>query len=638
MRRFLLAVLLLLFIDVPVFADSAVFHIEDFPQEDAYASTGRYDANGFDDPNGWQLFGYSPNTLSYHNAYWKWPLTIPRGSTVTRAFVTIYADYSNYDVFNAAFVALVPDNKWETVNGFNAANYANGSALNAIPRQGIAIEWNNIAWWTKDNWYKTPDITELVQARVDNVDYDPQDMENRYFGLALYRVSGSSYRTGTQEPDNNSFTAKLYVEWTPGPDTPSDDASATFFIANANEEDTYSATGRYNINGFDNGNGWQFAGYSAYTASYYNAYWRWVLTIPKGATVVEARMRIRADYTNGGPLNAAFMALMTDDKWETSRGFNTINYPSGTSLNAIPRQGVPIQWNGISDWFADAYYEGPDMAELVQARIDNADYDPQDVENRHFGLVLYYVSGSGLRTGTQEPDQDSYTTELWVRWIPPNECPAADAGPDTEAAVGETVQLDGSFSEDFDGDPLVYTWYLAGKPHGSSAALSDPKDSRPSFKTDLPGTYVAELFVNDGICESEPDACTVTASVVEYVCPKGLGFWKNRPAAWPVDTLVLGSQTYSKNELLAILKMPVRGDASLVLARQLIPAKLNVAHGSDPLPIEDSISSADGLLSAFTGKLPYKVKTKTSTGKAMTKEARELNNYNSGWLTPACEP
>src|SRR5437016_831768 len=65
-------------------------------------------------------------------------------------------------------------------------------------------------------------------------------------------------------------------------------------------------------------------------------------------------------------------------------------------------------------------------------------------------------------------------------------------------------------------------------------------------------------------------------------CPLGQGFWKNHPGAWPVSSLTLGSQTYVQAQLLTILTTPVRGDASLVLADQLIAAKLNIAHGSNP--------------------------------------------------------
>lgn len=120
--------------------------------------------------------------------------------------------------------------------------------------------------------------------------------------------------------------------------------------------------------------------------------------------------------------------------------------------------------------------------------------------------------------------------------------------------------------------------------------------------------------------------------------PLSQGFWKTHSEAWPVSSLTLGSQSYTQAELLAILNTPVKGDASLILANQLIAAKLNIANGSDPAPISVTITHADSLLSGFTGKLPYKVKTSSTTGQAMVNDASVLDSYNNGQLTPNCTP
>ena len=99
---------------------------------------------------------------------------------------------------------------------------------------------------------------------------------------------------------------------------------------------------------------------------------------------------------------------------------------------------------------------------------------------------------------------------------------------------------------------------------------------------------------------------------------------------------MLGSQTYTKMELLHILMTPARGDASLILADQLIAAKLNIANGSDPTPISSTITHADSLLSMFSGKLPYNVKPSSAIGQMMVNDANTLDHYNNGLLTPGC--
>jgi len=122
----------------------------------------------------------------------------------------------------------------------------------------------------------------------------------------------------------------------------------------------------------------------------------------------------------------------------------------------------------------------------------------------------------------------------------------------------------------------------------------------------------------------------------EFVCPKSHGYWKNHTSAWPVDSLLLGSQTYSMPELLELLKAPTRGDASKILAKQLIAAKLNIAYGSNPDPVAEVIDSADDLLATFPGKLPYGVHPSTENGHTMVEYARILDAYNNRILTPSC--
>jgi hypothetical protein len=135
---------------------------------------------------------------------------------------------------------------------------------------------------------------------------------------------------------------------------------------------------------------------------------------------------------------------------------------------------------------------------------------------------------------------------------------------------------------------------------------------------------------------SDGSEAITTATLTNGPCPHSQGYWKNNPRLWPVSSLTLGSQTYLKSELLNILKTSTTSDASMILARQLIAAKLNVANGSDGLLVSSTISHADSLLSSFAGKLPYKVKTTSSIGKTMINDATTLNNYNNGFLTQFC--
>ena len=123
-------------------------------------------------------------------------------------------------------------------------------------------------------------------------------------------------------------------------------------------------------------------------------------------------------------------------------------------------------------------------------------------------------------------------------------------------------------------------------------------------------------------------------------CPMQVGFWTTHSSAWPVNSLTLGSQSYTEGELLAILNTPVgRGnaaDASVMLARELISTKLDIANGSDATPVSATITDSDQLLSQFNGKLPYHVKPSSSVGQAMVHDNGRLQDYEHGKLTPHC--
>jgi hypothetical protein len=185
------------------------------------------------------------------------------------------------------------------------------------------------------------------------------------------------------------------------------------------------------------------------------------------------------------------------------------------------------------------------------------------------------------------------------------------------------------------GGPTFTHALLAGSPAINTGDPSfDPNAFDPPLLYDQRGSgfpRVANGRIDIGAFEVQPR------------CPHPQGYWKTNPALWPVTSLVLGSQTYSKTELLNILKTRVgsgpKADASLILADQLTAAKLNIANGSDPAPVSSTITHADSLLSAFGGnKLPYKVKTSSAIGQMMVNDGTTLGNYNNGLLTPVCSP
>ena len=93
-----------------------------------------------------------------------------------------------------------------------------------------------------------------------------------------------------------------------------------------------------------------------------------------------------------------------------------------------------------------------------------------------------------------------------------NSAPVANAGPDQTVETGATVTLDGSASSDSDGDALTYAWSFTSVPDGSTSSLADATSVTSTFVTDIDGTYVVGLIVNDGEVDSERDSVSISST------------------------------------------------------------------------------------------------------------------------------
>jgi hypothetical protein len=123
---------------------------------------------------------------------------------------------------------------------------------------------------------------------------------------------------------------------------------------------------------------------------------------------------------------------------------------------------------------------------------------------------------------------------------------------------------------------------------------------------------------------------TITDTPEPKVCTYTMGYWKNHPEAWPVDELTIGGETYSKAEAIEILEAPPKGDASYILAHQLIAAKLNILNGADEGAVADVISEADSWFEAN----PIGSDPKGEAREEGIALAETLDDYNNGEIGP----
>jgi len=136
---------------------------------------------------------------------------------------------------------------------------------------------------------------------------------------------------------------------------------------------------------------------------------------------------------------------------------------------------------------------------------------------------------------------------------------------------------------------------------------------------------VAAQFGTGGF--DTPGGCTLTQ-----------GYWKNHPNAWPVDSLQIGGETYSKDEALVLLKTSVSGDGSLILAHQMIAAMLNVFSGAsaDMDTVEVLVDAENWMLANkdADGRLPYGIDSGTAAHEEAAALADALASFNEGGVGP----
>jgi hypothetical protein len=101
-----------------------------------------------------------------------------------------------------------------------------------------------------------------------------------------------------------------------------------------------------------------------------------------------------------------------------------------------------------------------------------------------------------------------------------------------------------------------------------------------------------------------------------------------------VTSLTIGGVTYSQADLLAIFATAPGGDASLILAHQLIAALLNQAAGvTPPAAVAQAIGDAQTWMAAnkdADGRLPYGTASGSAAANDATALSSTLDSFNSG--------
>ena len=164
-----------------------------------------------------------------------------------------------------------------------------------------------------------------------------------------------------------------------------------------------------------------------------------------------------------------------------------------------------------------------------------------------------------------------------------------------------------------------------------NCAVSSPCSGSPLLCNTA---YVLRAFALDSTGQlrvSNTVTCATVPCVGGSSCTYTQGYWRNHPDAWPVTSLTIGTVTYQAAELMAILDNPAQGNGLVILAHQLIAAKLNIANGADPSAVQQTVTDADAIIATLVippignGYLPS-----GQTGNLI----ETLTQYNEGTIGP----
>ena len=246
-----------------------------------------------------------------------------------------------------------------------------------------------------------------------------------------------------------------------------------------------------------------------------------VITVPDGETVIELGDSVllsgedSALGENAGDWPE--LALGLSYYWRVD------SKPAGSVLvdESLAPQGAPVgdDDDAMDD---DDAVDDDDSADGARDGDDDDDGTSGDAADNVVVSLTPDIQGLfGITLQVSDGHRLSNIDHVVVQVGGGNACPVADAGVDIVTGTGSPVTLDGSgstdedVSDDEDGQQLAFIWHLSLVPAESLLTDSDiffQGTSHPVIIPDIPGTYILQLRVEDGLCTSLPDYVTVQAS------------------------------------------------------------------------------------------------------------------------------
>jgi hypothetical protein len=142
---------------------------------------------------------------------------------------------------------------------------------------------------------------------------------------------------------------------------------------------------------------------------------------------------------------------------------------------------------------------------------------------------------------------------------------------------------------------------------------------------------VADLPGLEQGANSTTITCT-TSPRTSTDCTVSLGYWTKHPESWSrVASIKLGSVTYTRAEIIAILRQPARGNGLVSLAHQLIATRLNMLLGVvPPASVSNAVAQADAAIGSTVVPPVGGGRLVPCSTRRLTKTLRSFNNGSLG--------
>jgi len=297
---------------------------------------------------------------------------IPKGSTITNAYIAFTADESHSGATSLTIEGQdVDDPSTFSTSDYDISNRTGTSA---------SVGWNDIAAWSTGEEYQTPDLSTIVQEIVNR--------DNWGSGNAMvFIVSGYGKRVVDSYDGSASMAALLHVEYTSevlelsvvhGDDDAEEDADGDMDRSSSDLEMVAEST--------DQIIGIRFQG----------------VPVPQGVIITRSYLIFTSDETDSVDTDLIIQGEAIDDSPAFSSSDNDISDRTRTTQQ--------VEWNDIPAWDAKGVqHDSPDISAVIQEIVGRSGW----TSGNDLTLV---ISGSGKRVAESDNKSGGTPPKLHIAY------------------------------------------------------------------------------------------------------------------------------------------------------------------------------------------------------------------------------